>query len=230
MTATRCAAWGVGRGTPFDVPVDPDAPEARRWLEEELAKAPYQAARPTWFDRLSESILDWLGSLFSGTGPGAEGWLPVIVTVLVLAALVAAFWIFGMPRLNRRQREQSSLFGADDRRSAEDLRRAAQSAAAASDWDSAVTDMYRALARGLEERTVLRPLPGSTAHELAARAAAAFPEAGDRLATAADTFDAVRYLGKDAGERDFIAMADLERHLRSAPATGLSVPSPVAAP
>lgn len=215
MTATRCAGWWLGRGTPFEVPVDPDAPEARRWLEEELTKAPYQAARPTWFDRLSQSILDWFNSLFSGGVAGPEGWLPVLLTVLAIAAIVAAFWIFGLPRLNRRQRQQRTLFGTDDRRTAADLRKSAQSAAAAGNWNLAVTEMYRSLARGLEERTVLRPLPGSTAHELAARAAVAFPAAGGRLAASADTFDAVRYLGRDAGPDDFRAVAELERDLRS---------------
>lgn len=220
MIGTLWATGAYATRVRFDVPVDPDAPEAREWLREELAKAPYQAARPTWFDRLSQGFLDWLGSLTVGEGGGLQGWIPLVLTVLAVAAVVVAFLIFGIPRLNRRRQAAVAVLGENDRRSAEEMRRAARRAAAVQDWNLAVQEMYRAIARGLEERTVLRPSPGTTAHDLAVRAGAAFPHETNRLADAARAFDAVRYLGRDVGEAEFVAVAELERDLRTAPARG----------
>ncbi len=212
---------GFGSGVQFDIPVDPNGPEAQRWLREELAKAPYQAARPTWFDRLSQSFFDWLASLTAPSGEGLSPWIPLLITLVVAAAVVVAFLIFGMPRLNRRARQPSDLFGHDDKRSAEDMREAARRAAASGDWNRAVEEMYRAIARGLEERTVLHPLPGTTAHALADRAAAAFPQEASRLTAAATVFDGVRYLGRNAGPAEFAAVSELEQDLRSAPVASL---------
>lgn len=198
------------------IPVDPDAPEARRWLREELAKAPYQAARPNWFDRFSKDFLDWIRSLTAPTGDGLGSWTPVILTLVAVGVIVAAFLIFGLPRINRRSRLPAELFGKDDRRSAEDMRRAAETAASVRDWSLATEELFRAMARGLVERTVLVVTPGTTAHAFAARAAAAFPAEHDRLAAAATAFDGVRYLGVAGTERDYRAMSSLESGLRGA--------------
>ena len=51
---------------PFEVPVDPDAPEAKQLLVDELAKPEYQNAKPTWFDLIMQSILDWINGLQVG--------------------------------------------------------------------------------------------------------------------------------------------------------------------
>jgi hypothetical protein len=194
--------------------IDPDAPEARQWLREELAKAPYQAARPTWFDRLSKAVLDWLGSLTAPSDNLLAPWVPLLVTVLLVAALVAAYFIFGPPRPARRAGVPARLFGTDDRRGADDLRRAAAAAAAAGDWTLAAQEMFRALARGLIERSVLLVTPGTTAHAFAARAADAFPEQAAGLAEAADCFDRVRYLGNPGTEHEYLQVRALELDLR----------------
>lgn len=204
--------------------LDPDSTEAQRWLRDELAKAPYQAAQPTWFDRLSQSFMDWLTSLTGPDGGAFNAWVPVIVTVVVLAVLVTAWLIFGPPRLNRRSRLAVELFGEDDRRSADDMRRAAADAAQRADWGLASTEIFRALARGLAERTVLTVSPGTTAHEFGQRAGRAFPAARDRLGAAARIFDEVRYLdrpGTKAGYHDLLA---LERELSSATPSLLEAP------
>jgi hypothetical protein len=63
----------------------------------------------------------------------------------------------------------------------------------------------RAVAATLEERGVLDRRPGRTAHEIAAEAGAARPQAAPALAAAASTFDAVVY-----GDRGALA-ADYEK-------------------
>ena len=221
---------GLGMTMLTGIPVDPDAPEARRWLREELAKAPYQAAQPTLFDRLSRAILDWFGSLVAPSGAGFAGWVPLIVTIVVAAVLAALFLIFGLPRLNRRGAVAADLFGVNDRRSAADLRTAALAAASHRDWNLAGTEMFRALARGLFERTILMTTPGTTAHSFAERAAEAFPGEKVRLASAADLFDGLRYLGQVGTEEGFLALAALETDLRGAAPVRREDPAPTVLP
>jgi hypothetical protein len=203
-------------GLPFDVPVDPDAPEATQWLIDELSKPIYQAAKPTLFDRIAKAIFDWLDSLQLGSvqGPPALG-LSLIVG-LVIAGLVVAFLIFGLPRLNRRSAVAGSLFGDDDVRTAARIRLDAERAAAEGDYSTAVAEMFRAIARGLAERTIVTTTPGTTAHDFAARTALSFPGLGERLADSAAAFDDVRYLDRAGTAEQYRSMAELERELRIA--------------
>jgi hypothetical protein len=141
----------------------------------------------------------------------------VVVTVVVLGALAAAVLVFGLPRWNRRSRRGGDgLIHEDDRRTAADMRAAAQVAAARGDWDLACQEMFRALARGLSERTVLTLTPGMTAREVSQRAAAAFPAERPRLTDAAVAFDEVRYLGRPGTERGYLDLDRLEGDLRHA--------------
>ncbi|GAB3616000.1 DUF4129 domain-containing protein [Okibacterium endophyticum] len=193
---------------PFDVPVVPDAPEARDLLTEELSKPEYAAAQPTLFDIISEAFFEWLQRVFTpGAAVGAD-WLLVAVVGLVIAGIIVAIVIWGVPRINRRSSVADVLFGDDDRRSASELRASAQKAAERGDFNTAVIEQYRAVARGLAERTVVMVSPGTTAHDFASRAAQSFPDQAEDLATAADEFDGARYLGRTATEAHY-------RHVRA---------------
>jgi len=197
------------------VPVEPDAEQARELLVRELAKPVYRAAEPTWFDRLSAAVGDWLAGLLE-SGPGGTPAIAWTVIILALvAAIVAAYLIFGPPRVNRRSTVGGSLFGDDDSRSAQTLRSAADRAAAAGDWVIAIEEMFRAIARGLSERAIVSTMPGTTASAFAASASGPFPETSAELASAAGSFDAVRYLGRPGSRAEFDAIAELERHLRA---------------
>lgn len=206
--------------------LDPDQADAQQWLRDELGKPPYQAAQPTWFDRLSQSVAEWFASLTAPDGGAFSVWAPVIVIVIVIAVLGAAWLIFGAPRINRRSRLGIELFGDDDRRSAEDMRRAAADAALRADWSLASTEIFRALARGLAERTVLTVSPGTTAHDFAGRAAQAFPLEHGRLSSAAALFDGVRYLSRPGTESGYREMLALEREISATAPTYLEAPSP----
>lgn len=201
---------------PLDVPVDPNAPEAANLLISELSKPAYQAAKPTWFDLVARAIQDWLASLRIGDvqGPPALG-LGVIVAIVVIG-IVVAFLIFGLPRLNRRSTVAGSLFGDDDSRSAEKIRQDAEAAAARGDHSTAVAEMFRAIARGLAERSIVTTSPGTTARDFAVAAGRSFPDHGEALVTSATAFDQVRYLGRDGTAAQFEQSAALERALRSA--------------
>lgn len=213
---------------PGDAPVDPDAEEARRWILEELSGPQYRAAEPTWWDLLSQAFWDWLNSLdLSGTGI-LQGPLLAIVVIVIIAAIVVAFLVFGAPRLNRRSAVAGALFGEDEDRTSDQLRDAARVAAAAGDWALALEELFRCLARVLSERVIVSTNPGTTATGFAASAGGAFPEAADRLAANAAVFDRVRYLDGEGTEPEYRALVELERELRTArppghPAAGPTV-------
>jgi hypothetical protein len=206
----------VGLGPFTDVPVDPDAAEARDLLSEELAKQAYISAQPTWWDELLGGIGDWIQNLQVGSaqGPPAFGLLVLVIALAVI--LLITFLVFGLPRLNRRSSVAGALFGEDDSRTAAQMRAAANSAAGRGDYASAIAEMFRAIARGLAERTVLSTSPGTTAHDFGARAGEVFPAHAGKLAVAASAFDEVRYLGRPGELAQFETVAGLERELRAA--------------
>lgn len=211
----------IPAGVRANVPVNPDAPTAQRWLVEELSNPAYQAAKPTWFDLASKAFWDWVTSLVVPDGGAWPGLAAVIGTVVVVALIVAAFLIFGAPRLNRRSLLAGTLFGDDDRRSADAMRRAAAAAAQSGDWSTAIEEVYRAIARSLAERTVITVRPGTTAREVAVQASRTFPEHAGRLQDAAAGFEAVRYFGEPGTEPGYTGLVGLDRALAAATPTRL---------
>ncbi|WP_243696908.1 DUF4129 domain-containing protein [Labedella endophytica] len=196
--------------SPADVPVDPSAPDARDLLQRELMGPEYAAAQPTLLDRIAQAISDWLAGLVLPSGNGLGGWIPLVLLLLLIVGIVVAFLVWGLPRINRRSRATDGLFGADERRTAAELRKDASAAAARGDFTSASLDAFRALARGLQERTVVAVLPGTTAHDFAAQGAAAFPDLSPGFGGAADGFDATRYAGAPGTPELYRSISDLD--------------------
>lgn len=201
-------------GAGAEPPLDPERDEARRLLEEELATSRYQpppeASTPEWL----EELYRWFRDLFSSLGGEATvPWWIVVVVVVAIAVIVLAFLVFGVPRMRSRSAVRSAddeLFEADDRRDAATMRRDAETAAREGRWNDAIAERFRAIARALHERTLVSTLPGSTAHDVARRAAVPLPDHAEALQRAAHDFDAVRYLG-DRGDRDrYARLAELD--------------------
>ncbi|MDR6973289.1 DUF4129 domain-containing protein [Leifsonia shinshuensis] len=200
-----------------DVPVDPSSPEAQEWLRDELARPEYQAAKPTWFDLASKAVQDWLASLFQGPGGDAGPVLLLVVVLIVAGLIVTAFLVFGRPRINRRSSlERRALFGSDAIRSAAELRASAERAARSGDWVTAVEEQFRAIAAGLDERTLVLVSPGTTATEFSQRAADAVPAERDALRQAARSFDEVRYLDRPGTESAYQQLVALDQRLQGA--------------
>ncbi len=199
------------------LPLIPDGDEARRWAEQELSDPVYQAAEPTPFDRMARAIGEFLGSLFSGSAPAALApWMAVGVVLILLAIVVLAVIVWGRPRRTARSRANVDLFGFDDARRADELRAASRAAADREDWEEAIALRFRALSRGLVERTVLDPAPGTTVHGFARQASAAFPDEDGALAHAADLFDDVRYLRRPGDASGYRSVAELDKRLSQA--------------
>lgn len=201
-------------------PLVPHGDEAREWAERELADPLYRAAEPTPFDRLARGIGDFLVSLFSGDVPAAfTPWLAVLVVVVIVAVVALSLAVWGRPRPVARPRTSPVLFGADDRRTADQLREDARTASEAAQWADAIVLAFRALATGLAERTVVDPEPGATVHRFAREAARAFPSESANLDLCADLFDDVRYLRRRGTEEAYRAVSELDSRLRAASPT-----------
>lgn len=199
------------------VPVEPDAEDARELLLDELSDPAYAESQPTWFDLLSQAVLDWFASLTFGEGGAFSPFVLVVLLALVVAAVLAAILIYGLPRWRQRSRLDDELFGETDRRTARQLRRDAEKAAIAGDWPTAIAERYRAIARALDERTIVTTLPGTTGHGFATAAGRQFAEHATTLQFAADRFDDVRYLGRPGDAPAYALVRDLDEALERAP-------------
>ena len=198
------------RALPSATALDPDAEEARRLLLEELADPRYRAAEPSWFDRAVQAVRDWFSSLTVPTDGPAVPIAAVIGLLVVVALVVTALLIAGRPSLRRRSALRGSVLAADDGRSSADLRALAEAAAARGDWSEAVIERFRALVRSLDERTLVRASPGTTAHGFARRAEAVFPRSAADLRRTADDFDGVRYLDRPGGPEEYSRVRALD--------------------
>lgn len=200
---------------PLDAVLVPDGDDARRWAEQELSDPRYADAKPTWFDLVARDIGRFLADLFTSdnganVGPSAL----IIVSLIVFGALIAALIIWGRPRRARAiRRDRSGLLGADDDRSAAQLRADAERSARAGDWDEATILRFRALARGLLERDLIDPSPGATAQAIAREVSSVFPAETDPVRNAAVSFDDVRYLRRPATQERYSELAATDDRL-----------------
>jgi len=203
---------------PLDDVLIPDGEEARKWAEQELSDPRYADATPTWFDLMARDIGRFLVDLFSSdnganVGPSAL----IIVGIIVFGALVAALIIWGRPRRpSAVRRATGGLLGADDDRSAAQLRADAERSARGGDWDEATVLRYRALARGLLERDLIDPAPGATAQAIAREVAAVFAAEAAAARAAALSFDDVRYLRHPATAESYAQLAATDDRLAAA--------------
>jgi hypothetical protein len=185
--------------------------EAQQAAREELARRPYQEARPSLVNRfvtwLVEQLLDLLDAA-TATVPGGRLGL-VLLLLLVVAAVAVA-----VARIRpRRAGASGALFDAGRPLTAVDHRRLADDAARAGQWAEAVRERLRAVVRELEARGVLDPRPGRTADEVASEAGAAVPEVAGDLRRAVHVFDEVWYGGREATASSYDTLVGVDTRL-----------------
>ncbi|MDQ7992284.1 MAG: DUF4129 domain-containing protein [Propionicimonas sp.] len=191
-------------------PLTPDAEEARRQLETELAKPEYYNAGG-WFGDQLDRFWDWLlGDPATTSGLSDSQLLAVVVAVVVLAGL--AIWAFMGP-LRRERRVRSATVQAEEGRTAAELRGRAADLAEAGEWVPATMQLFRGIVRSLAERTIIDETPGITAHEAAERAAERLPTAAVGLADGADLFDALAYGDRPGGRDQYEQLVTLDAEL-----------------
>jgi hypothetical protein len=202
-------------------PLTPDRDEAREWAERELADPAYEAAEPTLLDRVARAVGDFVADLLTAQLPAEWGpAFAIIAAVVVVVLVVAGLLIWGRPRAAARRRTAAAdLFGDVEQRTAAELRREAGAAASEADWNQAIVLRFRALARGLAERTVVEVSAGTTVHGFAREAARSFPAEAERMDAAAAFFDDVRYLRRPGTEDTYRRIVELDEDLaRTRPA------------
>ena len=213
MSLFLAARAALGAGVvPLDVPVLPDGEQGRRWAREELAGPGYE--RPGLVRRVLEWVFERLQSVPMPDGSGSA-LLGGVVVLLVAAVVVWALVRAGGPLARRRAAAPDDVFEQRSRSAAE-YRAAADRAAAAGDWRTAVIERFRALVRGLEENGVLPEQPGRTADETARTAGVQLPAVAVDLHAAARLFDDVRYGDRDASEAADTMLRRLDDHVRRA--------------
>lgn len=194
------------------VPVEPGADEARRLLEQELARPGYP--RPS----LLEIVLGWFDDLFVEV-PGATPSVGVAVLVAILLLLIALLaWKLRDLRSVSEERRRRAGGLTDPSRSAVDYLGEARAHLDGGAHDRAVVAAFRALVVALDDRDVLHDAPGRTAQEVGRAAAAALPSYADRARRSAEVFDAACYGHPDgpvpgAGEPQRTTASDAEETL-----------------
>ena len=194
-------------------PLSPSGQEARSALRRELAKAEYADRR-----NLVQRLWDWLQDRLNDLVAGAGGVLPVQVLVPLLLVLVLGV-VIALSRLRRRHGTQARsdptgvLHQVD--LSAAQLRARAVQHQDRGEHAAAAVDAFRAIARGAEERALLLPRPGRTAHEVSVELTDFFPTAQQQLAQAAGIFDVVRYGAGTCSGPQVEQILALEDRLRS---------------
>ncbi|WP_307848624.1 DUF4129 domain-containing protein [Microbispora oryzae] len=205
-------AWLAGPGSPVDVGRE----TARGEAAGELIRAGYQ--QEPFTDRIRRELAQFLGDLLEGRGGRLSGVISVLVITLVVVVLtVLLLWV--LRRMSRDRGDGGDAVFGDGEHTAAEHRAAAERLAAAGSWGDAVRERLRAIARDLEERAIVTPLPGRTATELAAVAGHVLPAHAADLSAAARTFDDVVYGGAPGTREAYLSMTALDERLRTARAT-----------
>lgn len=174
------------------VPVVPDADEARRWAQEELARKVYQDAKPGLAERVVAFLRQALDDFLNGLGAAdATVGLGIVIGLAVIAILVIIFVV--RPQLNRKKSAAAAVFEGAPLLSSEQHSAIAVKAASDGDFGTAVNEQFRALVRSGEERDISVMAPGRTAVEVSQELQLAFPAQLPELRRAAELFNAVRY-------------------------------------
>ncbi|WP_433420460.1 DUF4129 domain-containing protein [Microtetraspora malaysiensis] len=195
-------------------PLDLGRDEAGQEAAKELLRSGYQ--QESLVDRLWRHLTQLLGDLFDSAPGGRAGGVVALIVIVVALVLLAALLVWSLRRVSRSRRavEEGLLGGAV--RTAAEHRAEAERLAAAGSWAEAIRERLRAIARDLEERAVLSPMPGRTAAELAADAGRVLPAHAAALTAAARLFDDVTY-GEAPGSREgYAGVAELDGRLAAA--------------
>lgn len=191
--------------------LDIDRDAAHEAAQRELAKPIYPKAS------LSERLSEWLDELLyrliqqGSSVPG--GWLTItVLSILIIVGVVVAVRVARRTMRTNRSGSQG-LFGIQAL-SAAAHRVAAEQSASVGDWDSAILHRLRAIARQLEEDSVLNPVPGRTATELAHDAGDALPAFAGDLSRASTVFNDVTYGKQPGNETGYRLITDLDEKLR----------------
>ncbi|ORA63976.1 DUF4129 domain-containing protein [Mycobacteroides franklinii] len=194
--------------------VDIDRDSAAEAAQRELAKPIYEHPSPP--DRLINWLLEHLRYLEFRASELPGGWFTILVTTLIVIAAVVLLVRIARRAVRTKGGTDFGLFESGELTAAEH-RAAAELAASQGDWASAIRHRLRAVARQLEERMILTPVPGRTANELSTDAARELPSLTTEFRSSAEIFNDVSYGDRPGTEQSYRKIADLDDHIRDAP-------------
>jgi hypothetical protein len=194
--------------------VDIGREDAQRQAAEELIKSAYQQESPS--DTLWRKFEQFLGDLLDAADGATGGGVLSVIVIGAILLVLGGLLLWSLRRMSRgRSAVENGIFG-ERARSAAEHRAAAQRLAAESAWTAAMQERLRAIARDLEERVIVSPLPGRTAMELADAAGQALPSHAADLTAAARLFDDVTYGETTGTEQGYATLTRLDDRLRGA--------------
>lgn len=201
-------AWPSAVPSSASTPLMPSQDEAQELLERELADPRYQGELSGPLRQAIDDLLRWLDERLGSIGGVDVPYGPVIILVLLVAAIVLAIVLI-RPRLQHVAGADGPIEAESGMSSAE-LRTRAQAHRRAGRVDEAYRDLFRAVVRAAEERDLLTEMTGRTATEAAAELTRCFPAHSRRLGMAADLFNLSRYGGRSLTARDCEELTELD--------------------
>ncbi|MFC0862769.1 DUF4129 domain-containing protein [Sphaerimonospora cavernae] len=199
--------------SPIGPPVDIGRDQARQEAEGKLLRSGYEQESPV--DWLWRKFDEFLGDLLDAGTNSAGGVMSLIVIVVILVVL-AALLLWALRRMARGGRTGEGAVFDQAELTAAEHRAAAGRHAADGNWRAAVQERLRAIARDLEERAIVSPLPGRTAMELAETAGTALPSHAAALRQAARVFDDIAYGDVPGTRQAYLTLTALDDSLRKA--------------
>jgi hypothetical protein len=192
--------------------IDIDRDAARDAAQHELGKPIYP--KPSLTDRLFDWLDELLYKLADAGSSVAGGWLTLTILMILLAIAIVVAVRIARRTMRTNRGGGDALFGEHELSAAEH-RATAEQYAAVGNWSAAIRHRLRAVARQLEESSVLDPVPGRTATELARDAGRAIPHLATELSRAAEEFNDTTYGERPGTESAYRMIAGLDDHLRS---------------
>ena len=182
---------------------------AQRLAREELSRAIYhQTSIPR---SVEHAILSFVQAIFDSASRATPGgWWTVVALATLAVVIVGVVAVRLGPPARSARRTAPLLEPGVSPLTARELRDAAEAAAAAGDYGTAILQRLRAIAAAFAERGILAPAAGRTADELAAQAGVSFPGHAPDLADAARLFDQVRYGGRAGTREGYERLRDLD--------------------
>ena len=183
----------------------------QRLARAELSKTIYHPHEPL-AQRILNGIADLLSDLSRAGRAFPGGWWAAVALAALLAALITVVVSRTGP-LARSRRSAGQLMAGSGTLSAADHRLHAGRLAAAGDYAGAILERVRAIARELDERSVLTPRAGRTANEMAEEAAAALPAETAALREAALMFDDICYGERPGTPEGYALVSELDERI-----------------
>lgn len=225
--ATASPAIAITRQDQLPAPVaSPD--EVRDAADEVLSRAEFQRPEPNIVERaqawLEEGIGRVLRTLVTGDGASVIGWAVMILSIALIAFLLARFG-----RTVQLDPRRSAAISVERARSAGDWDDEAERLERDEEWKMALRCRFRALIAALVANGHVDDIPGRTAGEYRAEVEATLPETAAAFAAATRIFEDAWYGNRPTGAAEngrFRALAAEARAASAAhPSTGAVSPA-----